>query len=50
MEMLFIVVTTIVGFSAYWIGKFKGVNETFEHLEKEGKIIDKDELSKLTGR
>lgn len=46
MEILFIVVTTITGFVAYWIGKFQGVKETFKQLEKEGKIFDKDELGK----
>lgn len=38
----------IVGlFCGYWIGKFTGVKEAFDILEKEGRIIKKDELKNL---
>lgn len=46
-EMFFIALVISTGFSAYYFGKFKGTNETFEYLEKEGKIISKDDLNKL---
>lgn len=34
-------------FVGYWVGKIMGAKETFELLEKEGKIISKDELNRL---
>lgn len=39
----------IIFFTGYALGKYVGIKETFEHLEKEGKIISKDELNKLRG-
>lgn len=47
MEILYIALIITTSFSAYYFGKFAGAKETFEQLEKEGKIISKDELNKL---
>lgn len=45
--MIELFIGTIVVIGAYWLGKFKGVDDAFEFLEKEGKVTDKDELKDL---
>lgn len=46
MFILMLISIVLITFS-YWIGKFVGVKETFDYLEKEGKIIDKKDLDKI---
>ena len=48
MEMLIVVLQIVsVVFISYQIGRISGVKQTFDYLEKEGKIIDKDRLKDL---
>jgi hypothetical protein len=44
---MWIMVCVVISFVSYWIGKFMGVKEAFDKLEKEGKIISKDKLKDL---